>query len=39
VPTALTTGDEVAVRSFDRSIAGTVVDEPLYDPVGARLRG
>jgi dimethylglycine oxidase len=38
LPTDVTFDDVVAVRSFDRSIVATVVDAPLFDPEGARLR-
>jgi glycine cleavage system aminomethyltransferase T/glycine/D-amino acid oxidase-like deaminating enzyme len=38
VPRELTTGEEVDVRYFDRTLHGRVVDEPLFDPAGARIR-
>jgi glycine cleavage system aminomethyltransferase T len=37
-PRKLVTGDEVAIRYFDRTLHGHVADEPLFDPQGARLR-
>jgi hypothetical protein len=31
-------GDAVTVLYFDRALAGRIVQEPLFDPTGERLR-
>ena len=38
VPTALINGDRVRIRYFDADLDATLVQEPLFDPNGERLR-
>ncbi len=38
LPSALTQGDRVIVRYFDRMLAATLAEEPLFDPKGTRMR-
>ena len=38
LPRSLAAGDAVAIAYFDRMLPAHVVDEPLFDPAGQRLR-
>ena len=38
IPVDLTEGDGVTIGSFEASLSATVAAEPLFDPVGERLR-
>ncbi|HEY6566917.1 MAG TPA: glycine cleavage T C-terminal barrel domain-containing protein, partial [Actinomycetota bacterium] len=39
VPSAMTTGDQVTVGSFDERLNASVAGTTLFDPEGVRLRG
>jgi len=38
IPRELEVGREVAIRYVDRTLGGLIVEEPLFDPRGLRLR-